>query len=500
MGATANSTNAILLSRANHTGTQSADTLTDGNTNKAFLAAERTKLASIATGADVTNPEVVRDTMAAALVGGTNVTITPNDAADTITISASGSGTSDPTAVKLTGDQTIDGVKTFNAIPLLPGPATAAAHATTKAYVDSVSSGTATYKWLDAVRLDPTLGWPNNQHAMISAKITEAGVGGTLVVPKDPGNKYYYCQGTLAPLANQQWIGSGMRDPFSGVCDIRAGDGQVVPLIKPAAQVKFVRMFGLNFQGDGNPASAGLSGIDTTLGGNSWWRIADCSFYNFPEEAIKFGDSTACWFDHIFATSCLLRSSGRTALAGVIDISGGDHWISDIETGIGTNTAYVNGYRAAMYHRGTSAFIARVVAELAEVGFVLGGFLNTMTDVRADQNQAHGFLINGDENQLVALKSLTNSKSAVNTYDGMVLNGHSNEVHGFKQSVHFGSLAMRYGIHSASTSEPNNNAFANRVYNAKIKDVTSRYKKTGTTPFHIVGFRDDATYGTITPT
>lgn len=38
-------------SRANHTGTQSADTLTDGTTNKAFLATERTKLAGIATGA-----------------------------------------------------------------------------------------------------------------------------------------------------------------------------------------------------------------------------------------------------------------------------------------------------------------------------------------------------------------------------------------------------------------------------------------------------------------
>ncbi|MER9533033.1 hypothetical protein NKI89_24950 [Mesorhizobium sp. M0309] len=50
-GATANSSDATLLNRANHTGTQSADTLTDGTTNKAFLATERTKLAGIATGA-----------------------------------------------------------------------------------------------------------------------------------------------------------------------------------------------------------------------------------------------------------------------------------------------------------------------------------------------------------------------------------------------------------------------------------------------------------------
>jgi hypothetical protein len=39
------------VQRANHTGTQSADTLTDGTTNKAFLATERTKLAGVASGA-----------------------------------------------------------------------------------------------------------------------------------------------------------------------------------------------------------------------------------------------------------------------------------------------------------------------------------------------------------------------------------------------------------------------------------------------------------------
>lgn len=37
-------------------------------------------------------PELIRDTMATALVGGTNVTITPDDAANTITISATGGG------------------------------------------------------------------------------------------------------------------------------------------------------------------------------------------------------------------------------------------------------------------------------------------------------------------------------------------------------------------------------------------------------------------------
>ena len=66
-GATANATNAQLRDRATHTGTQLASTISD------FA-------------------ETVRDTMGAALVAGSNVTITPNDAGDTITIAATGGG------------------------------------------------------------------------------------------------------------------------------------------------------------------------------------------------------------------------------------------------------------------------------------------------------------------------------------------------------------------------------------------------------------------------
>ena len=50
-------------------------------------------------GGGATDPEIVRDTIASALVAGTNVTITPNDVGDTITIAASGGGGT-PTATQ----------------------------------------------------------------------------------------------------------------------------------------------------------------------------------------------------------------------------------------------------------------------------------------------------------------------------------------------------------------------------------------------------------------
>lgn len=49
--ATANDTDANLKNRTNHTGTQSADTLTDGSTNRLFTSAEKTKLTGVATAA-----------------------------------------------------------------------------------------------------------------------------------------------------------------------------------------------------------------------------------------------------------------------------------------------------------------------------------------------------------------------------------------------------------------------------------------------------------------
>jgi hypothetical protein len=66
-GATANATDSALRDRATHTGTQAASTISD------FA-------------------EAVDDRVAALLVAGTNVTLTYNDAGNTLTIAATGGG------------------------------------------------------------------------------------------------------------------------------------------------------------------------------------------------------------------------------------------------------------------------------------------------------------------------------------------------------------------------------------------------------------------------
>jgi hypothetical protein len=68
-----------------------ADNISDGSTKVLMTPAERTKLTGVATGATAYTSENARDDIAAALTPGANITITPNDAGDTITIAATGS-------------------------------------------------------------------------------------------------------------------------------------------------------------------------------------------------------------------------------------------------------------------------------------------------------------------------------------------------------------------------------------------------------------------------
>jgi hypothetical protein len=81
-GATANSSDATLLNRANHTGTQSADTITDGTTNKAYTATEKTKLAGIATGATANSSDATL--LARANHTGTQIASTISDFATAV--------------------------------------------------------------------------------------------------------------------------------------------------------------------------------------------------------------------------------------------------------------------------------------------------------------------------------------------------------------------------------------------------------------------------------
>ena len=125
--------------RANHTGTQSADTLTDGTTNKAFTAAERTKLAGVATGATANATDAqLRDR---ATHTGTQLLATISDAGNaasrnvgtTSTTVAAGDAPAAAQAAAIAA-AAADATTKANA-------AQSAAVATAAAYTDSVAQG-----------------------------------------------------------------------------------------------------------------------------------------------------------------------------------------------------------------------------------------------------------------------------------------------------------------------------------------------------------------------
>ncbi|MDR6907462.1 cell pole-organizing protein PopZ [Agromyces sp. 3263] len=137
-GATANSSDATLLARANHTGTQSADTLTDGTTNKAFLATERTKLSGIATSATANSSDATL--LARANHTGSQTASTISDFATTVR-ATTGSDTAAGSLELATDAEAVTGTDTARAVT----PANVAAVvAVTRARYSAVNAQTGT--------------------------------------------------------------------------------------------------------------------------------------------------------------------------------------------------------------------------------------------------------------------------------------------------------------------------------------------------------------------
>ncbi len=202
-GATANATDATLLNRANHTGTQSADTLVDGTTSVAFLATERAKLAGIAAGAS-TSITSATNKGAVYATGATTATSTAALTDGQILI---GSGAGNPAPASITAGTGITVTNAANAITI----AAAATGATPRATL-----------------VFPTAGGSGNQ-------ISTAGAG-TNVFGFAQGAYTHTVTGTGTSSSGgffrrgTGWAGNAFRNmtgTFSGSISNNAGNGTV---------------------------------------------------------------------------------------------------------------------------------------------------------------------------------------------------------------------------------------------------------------------------------
>ena len=136
-------------SRANHTGTQTASTISDFDTEVANNSAvtantakvsytDSAKVAGIEAGADVTDTTNV--TAAGALMDSEVTNLAQVKAFDSTDYATAAQGSTADSAVQDTGDETIAGIKTFSSSPIVPAPTTDL-QAATKKYVDDNGGG-----------------------------------------------------------------------------------------------------------------------------------------------------------------------------------------------------------------------------------------------------------------------------------------------------------------------------------------------------------------------
>ena len=236
-------------SRSNHTGTQSADTITDGTTNKVYTSIERTKLSGISAGAEVnvnadwnavsgdaqilnkpTIP-VLPANIVQSVIAGTNVTVDNSDPENPV-ISASGGGGG---AVDSVNGQT--GVVVLDAedVGADPEGSAAAAQGNAEDYTDT-------------------------QIAAINYPVDSVnGQTGTVVLDtddiSDTASNRYTTDGDIARLANT-----------SGV---NTGDQDLTDLIQKGSIVVNVKDYGATGDGSTNDTSSIQSAITAAGVGGS---------------------------------------------------------------------------------------------------------------------------------------------------------------------------------------------------------------------------------------
>lgn len=314
--------------------------------------------------------ETVRDTMGTALVAGTNVTITPNDAGDTITIAATGGGGGGGVniALKQDNDTVVDAnVSTLDfdsSFVLTSSPAGEAnvALAKTPAFFNAldygvVGNGTtddatalnnaltaaATAKaWLiipppaTAYRINSTLNLQNNSRvlaygAIFHCYITSLGDAGTMapmLQSMDKSNISWYggeFDGRQSSWAHTEWkpainiegsTNVTIRDVY---CHDNKGDGISVSTMTPNKHNNDVRVYDSRF--DANYRGGGFVGEGKSVYfGNCQFNFNTGTSPMFGIDVEPDGDQSIC--EDIEFNNCDFSNNG------VIDVDGAGFYVT----------------------------------------------------------------------------------------------------------------------------------------------------------------------------
>lgn len=180
----------------------------------------------------------------------------------------------------------------------------------------------------------------------------------------------------------------------------------------------------LTFRGTRRPGSKGIYSA-YTLGA----LIHHCSFAIFGDQAIHL-DTFGLFGIHVHdcsqTDSCLVDD--RTEYVGCFDFGPSDLFIARLEcAGPGIfwgPDLYGSGKIAGIKFTGNNSFAADCISAGAQIGYYIGPvsptvqLTTTFTNLRADQNQGHGFVIDAFSCHFIGCRSHNNGMGADATYDG----------------------------------------------------------------------------------
>lgn len=232
---------------------------------------------------------------------------------------------------------------------------------------------------------------------------------------------------------------------------IHATASMAAPLITGSVSgvsIRDIALYGSNLSGS--------KGIYWT-GGHDL-RVNNVTFTNFGDQAVHVTAGTSFRFEDCFAQASLSVRTGRSSYVGVFDLACTDTVVSGCEIGSSSTANDTgNGYICAIAVRGDASFIGPGNQfEESETGVyvdsgITSGVGVTFVQCRADNNQCHGWFIQGSFCYFVACWAWLNSKSDGNSFDGFnVSGGNGNTFVGCRTGNFTSQPKHRYGFRDAN--------------------------------------------------
>jgi hypothetical protein len=193
------------------------------------------------------------------------------------------------------------------------------------------------------------------------------------------------------------------------------------------------RVFGLRISGLTLEGVLGQACQGVVIHSSYLAAIDSCEFYSFEYQAVltQSGQSLRMMNSVLFGGQ---RSGGTFGgRIGALQVKSTDNQLVNLEVGAGTSGDATDLWNAAVILDGGADQVTNVIAEGADVGFLIRGAYTQITNCRADINYGHGFWVTRANtgaspplrNTFVNCWSHRNGQHATNTYDAFrVESGH----------------------------------------------------------------------------